>query len=117
MRVNADYLFDLFDEVYIAQLQRRHIHCYAQGNQARIAPAQTVFDSLAQCPAPNIIDQTGFFQDRDKTARLHQAGARIIPPDQRFGAGDLAARKIYLGLVIKHELSFVECLPQLILQS
>ena len=73
MRVDADRLLDLGDEAAIAQLQRRHVDRDAHGRQARGAPAQVVFDRLAQRPAPDFMDQSGFFQDRDELARRHQA--------------------------------------------
>ena len=40
----------------------------AHGRQARAAPAQVVFDGFAQRPAPDFVDQSGFFQDRDEPA-------------------------------------------------
>ena len=43
----------------------------------------------------------------NRTGR-HQAGPRIIPPDQRLGAGDLAAGEVDLGLVMENEFSLVE---------
>ena len=107
VRVDADHLLDLGDEAAIAQLQRRHVHRDAHRRQARGAPAQVVCDGLAQRPAPDVIDQSGFFQDRDEAARRHQAGARIVPADQRLGAGELAAHEVHLGLVMEHELFLV----------
>ena len=49
-------------------------------------------------------------------AGRHQASSRIIPPDQRLGAGELAAHEVHLGLVVEDEFSFVERLAQLIFQ-
>ena len=62
------------------------------------------------------MNQSGFFEDRDEPGGRHQARARIVPPNQRLSAGHLAARKIHLGLVMEHELTFVERLAQPVFQ-
>src|SRR6185295_10402869 len=96
------------DESAIAQLQRRYVDRDAHGGQTRGTPAQIVADGFGEGPAPDAVDQSGFFQDWDERAWRHETRQRIVPADQRLDAGQLAALEIDLGLVMKHEFFPVE---------
>ena len=117
MGIHAERPLKLDDEVGITQLDRRHIHRNAPHIETRDAPMRMIFHRAAERPAPNFINQSGFFKTRDKTSGHDKPRLRIVPSDQGFGAGEFAARKTELRLIKKHELFFFEGQAQLRFQT
>ena len=67
-----------------------------QARACRQAASMTQFAERA--------DQAVALGDRDEHRRADHAALRVVPAHQRFGAGDLAARRVDLGLVVELEL-------------
>ena len=117
LRVDADGPLDLGNEIAAAQLQWRYIDRDAHRFEARSAPVQMIFNGLAQRPAPHIVDQSGFLQNRNEAPGRYQTRVRIIPADQRFCSLELAGREAYFRLIMEHKFFPIERLVQLIFQG
>ena len=116
MGVDPDDLLDQGDEAAITQLQCGDVYRNGNGRQAGGTPAAVIVHGRMQCPATGLVDQAGLLQYRNKPAGQHQSRTRIVPSDERLGAGDLPGRKIDLGLVVEYELPPFDCFAQLCLE-
>ena len=63
-------------------------------------------------PVADLGDDPGRFGDRDEAVGLAQAVARVVPAQQRLGAGDLAGDEAQLRLEREHELAALDRLAQ-----
>ena len=72
---------------------------------------------LGQHPVTDLDDQPAFFQYIDKQRRRLCALLRVHPAQQGFGADDLPAAGIHLGLEIQLELAAGQGQAQVVLQA
>src|SRR5690242_1459310 len=63
------------------------------------------------------MDHPGFFEYRDELVwRNHSSRGRIVPTDERFGAGKQAAGQVYFRLIVEYKFFPNERFAQLIFQ-
>src|SRR6185437_2110820 len=117
LRIDGNGPLDLACEVAIVQLQRRYVHCDSHSRQPHGPPTQVIFYCLAERPASDLVDQSGFLEHGNEVSRADQPQFRIVPANQGFDAGNEAAGQIYLRLVVEYEPLVVESLVQLIFQG
>src|SRR5262249_18486639 len=64
--------------------------------------------NLAQHPVADFGDEPGALRDRDEAVRAAQPLARMVPPEQRLGPGDLAGGEAHLRLIGERELAALD---------
>src|SRR5262249_18032701 len=99
-------------QVAVTELHRRQV----DGDLERVRPRCRLAAGLAQRPFADLEDATAPLRQRDEDAGRHQAARRVAPAQQRLEAGDLAADRRRLWLIVQRELVVLQRREQLVLQ-
>src|SRR4030095_12893476 len=91
-------------QVALTELRRREV----DGDLQRLRPGRRFAAGLPQNPFADRDDQTALLDQRDKDIRRYDAAARMLPPDQRLEADDLASDQCQ-GLIVQDKFVFLEC--------
>ena len=69
---------------------------------------------LVDCPAPDLDNQSGIFEDVQKGRRREQSFARVAPAQQGLGADHPEIVETHDRLVVQHEFAVIEGPPELV---
>jgi len=92
-------------EAALAQVQRGYVDRHVQA-QAAGAPLGRLFRCALQHPDGQFVDQRGVFRERNELRRRDRAEHRMVPADQRLGAGGAPGGQVVFRLEAQRQLIF-----------
>ena len=120
IRVPGDIAYALEDfarGVAPAQFWGRNIDGNSNRRQTHVLPLATIECCLPYDPGADCSHESCGFEQGQKDCRRDEPVFRIVPAQQRLGAGDLSGAQRYFRLVVEHELLLFQSRAQSVLHS